>query len=165
MPGRSGWLVVLLRFSASLLIFCLLFLPISEATGVLTRPNVTVGVPVSPLRSVSLCPVCLDALLVCVYTFRIVMPSWWVGQPFLSFYNDALLTLMTFIPLKSTFSDMSIASPLPLLLLSFNSSKIHIPSEPFLNVDSTVLSTFMLLGSHHHCPSTELFSFCETETL
>ena len=71
MPRRLSWLIGLFRSSIILLIFCLLDISIIEG-GMLMFPTIIVDLSMSRFRSINLCLVCFESLLLCAYTLWLI---------------------------------------------------------------------------------------------
>jgi hypothetical protein len=92
----------------SLLIFCLNDLSISDI-GILKYPSTTVLESICAFKSFSVCLMKLDELTLGASRLIIVI-SFWCIAPFVSMKCHSL-SCLTNVSLKSTLSDMSIATP------------------------------------------------------
>jgi hypothetical protein len=92
----------------ALLIFCLDDLSIGDK-GVLKSPTTIVLESICAFKSFRVCLMKLGALMLGAYTLKIVI-SFWCISPFISMKCTSLSHLIN-VSLKSTLSDISIATP------------------------------------------------------
>ena len=101
----SCWLVVLLKSSVSLLIFCIVVLSIIEG-GVLESPTLTAELTISPLNFQFFLHF---GSLIGICTFIIIISSWCTHA--FMIMKCPSLSPVTFLALKSTLFDINISIP------------------------------------------------------
>jgi hypothetical protein len=92
----------------SLLIFCLDYLSIGNS-GVLNSPTTTMLNSICAFKSFQVCLMKFGALMLGAYRLKTVI-SFWCISPFISMECPSLSHLIN-VSLKSTLSDISIATP------------------------------------------------------